>query len=190
MRQRKRMEMDARRSQLLDLGIRLFSERAYEDVSVDEIAEAAGVSKGLLYHYFGSKQLFHGACVQLGADRLVEAVRPDPALDPDARAVAGLSAYLDFVQDHSLSFLAVMRGGGGDRVRTIVEDARQRIVDAIVSSQPDAGGEELRRLATETLVGAVEAASVSWLRHGTPDRATLEAMLLGVMASLRTRVLA
>ncbi|MCA1690460.1 MAG: TetR/AcrR family transcriptional regulator, partial [Actinobacteria bacterium] len=50
-----RLQIDERRRQLLDAGAALFAERAYEEISMREIAGAAGVSKALLYHYFPSK---------------------------------------------------------------------------------------------------------------------------------------
>ena len=48
---RARLLVDERRAQLLALGLRLFAEHSYDEVSIDELARAAGVSKGLLYHY-------------------------------------------------------------------------------------------------------------------------------------------
>jgi AcrR family transcriptional regulator len=54
--QRRRLTPDARRAELLRAGERVFTEAAYDDVSIEQIAEAAGVSKNLLYHYFGGKR--------------------------------------------------------------------------------------------------------------------------------------
>jgi AcrR family transcriptional regulator len=53
---RTRLDVDERRTQLVELGLEHFGERAYDDVSIDAIAEAAGISKGLLYHYFPTKR--------------------------------------------------------------------------------------------------------------------------------------
>ncbi|HRI06444.1 MAG TPA: helix-turn-helix domain-containing protein, partial [Nannocystaceae bacterium] len=88
--------VDERRDQLLTLGRRIFAERAYDEVSIDDIAEAAGISKGLLYHYFGSKRGFYVAIVRESASRLVEATAIRTDLPPGERAHAGLAAYLDF----------------------------------------------------------------------------------------------
>jgi AcrR family transcriptional regulator len=54
-RSRRRLDPEQRRAQLLDIGARLFAERAYEDVWIEEVAELAGVSRGLMYHYFPTK---------------------------------------------------------------------------------------------------------------------------------------
>ena len=72
------LDMDSRRAQLLELGLRLFGTRAYDEVSIDDIAQAANISKGLLYHYFGGKRAFYVAVVSDAARRLVAAIDPDP----------------------------------------------------------------------------------------------------------------
>src|SRR5580704_2781341 len=69
---RSRLEVDARRAQLVRLGIDLFAARAYDEVSIDELARAAGVSKGLLYHYFPTKRDFYIATVREASRQLLE----------------------------------------------------------------------------------------------------------------------
>ena len=61
---RARLEVDERRAQLMKLGIELFAARAYDEVSIDELSRMAGISKGLLYHYFPTKRDFYVATVQ------------------------------------------------------------------------------------------------------------------------------
>ncbi|MEM7676524.1 MAG: helix-turn-helix domain-containing protein, partial [Myxococcota bacterium] len=73
----KRLQLDQRRQQLLELGLRLFSERAYDDVSIDDIARAASISKGLLYHYFPGKRVFYVATVRAAAAQLLSRIVPD-----------------------------------------------------------------------------------------------------------------
>ena len=67
---RARLSTDARREQLVALGVEIFSERPFDDVSIDDIAAAAGISKGLLYHYFPSKRDFYVAVVRHSADEM------------------------------------------------------------------------------------------------------------------------
>ena len=72
-----RLDNDARRAQLLELGQKAFAERTYDEVSIDDIARAAGISKGLLYHYFPTKRDLY---VTLTADaRQVAAHGPSTA---------------------------------------------------------------------------------------------------------------
>src|SRR5262249_47381912 len=63
-RSRVRLDVDARRAQLVDLGLTEFGTRTYDEVSIDRIAQMAGISKGLLYHYFPTKRAFYVACVR------------------------------------------------------------------------------------------------------------------------------
>jgi AcrR family transcriptional regulator len=70
-----RLDVEERRKQLVALGIELFAERTYDDVSIDELAHAAGISKGLLYHYFPTKRDFYIATVKQAAQELLDRTR-------------------------------------------------------------------------------------------------------------------
>lgn len=172
---RSRLKEDQRRAQLLELGAQLFGTRAYDDVSIDEIAARADISKGLLYHYFGSKRDFYVAVVEQSAGRLLEALRPDPALEPSARARAGLENYLGFVEMRAEAYTALMSGGLGrdPEVGEIVQSTREAIVAQI---QRDIGLVEPRpvfTLALKSFIGAVEAAALHWLTHRSVERRAL-----------------
>ena len=80
--QKRRLSTDARREQLLASGARLLATRPYDEVSIEEIARAAGVSKGLLYHYFPTKKDFLIAALERGQDELAALTAPDPDLPP------------------------------------------------------------------------------------------------------------
>ena len=73
---RVRMSPDSRREQLIELGVRLFATHSLEDLSIETLAEEAGISRGLLYHYFGGKQEFHTAVVRRAADNLFAVTAP------------------------------------------------------------------------------------------------------------------
>ena len=75
---RVRLSPDERRRQLLGIGLRKFVERPAMDLSLDEVATEAGVSRGLLFHYFPTKALFHAAVVAAAGRRVLRTVRPDP----------------------------------------------------------------------------------------------------------------
>ena len=72
---RVRMDPGSRREQLLELGVRLLSTRSLDELSIEMLAEEAGISRGLLYHYFGNKQDFHRAVVRKAADDLIRGHR-------------------------------------------------------------------------------------------------------------------
>jgi AcrR family transcriptional regulator len=91
---RVRLEVDARRAQLLEIGRELFTTRSYDELSVDEIAQAAGISKGLLYHYFPGKRVFYIESLREAAEELLRQTMPPRALAPIERLRAGIDAYL------------------------------------------------------------------------------------------------
>src|SRR6185503_5006151 len=96
-----RLPVDDRRAQLVEVGLRLFSEKAYGDVAIDEIAEGAGVAKGVLYHYFAGKKGLYLVCLDRASDEMLRAVATDPAVAGPARVAQGLAAYLAFVEDRA-----------------------------------------------------------------------------------------
>ena len=82
---RRRLSPDDRRNELLALGAEVFGQRPYDEVRIDEIAERAGVSRALMYHYFPDKRAFFAAVVRAEGERLFEATNAAP--DPEAQPV-------------------------------------------------------------------------------------------------------
>src|SRR6267378_1109646 len=74
---RRRLTPDDRRNELLALGAEVFGQRPYDEVRIDEIAERAGVSRALMYHYFPDKRAFFAAVVRAEGERLFEATNND-----------------------------------------------------------------------------------------------------------------
>jgi AcrR family transcriptional regulator len=110
---RARLSTEARRQQLVALGVEMFSERPFDDVSIDDIAVSAGISKGLLYHYFPSKRDFYVAVVRHSADEMEAITETDPQLAPLERLSVGLDRYLDYVDTHARGYATVLRAGIG-----------------------------------------------------------------------------
>lgn len=175
--------MDSRRAQLLELGQRLFGTRSYDEVSIDDIAQAAKVSKGLLYHYFGGKRAFYVEVVTAAARGLVAAIDPDPELPGTMRALAGLDAYLDFVERRATAYIALVTGGlGADpKVARVLERARQGIIDRILAAVGLTSPRPAYRLAMRAWIGGVEAACVDWLQRRDLPREQLLELLLGTL---------
>ena len=129
-RPRVRLDNDARRAQLLLLAKKSFSDRSYDDVSIDDLAREARISKGLLYHYFPTKRDLYVAGLREIADELVDRVHAVPVdLPPAERVRAGLDAYLDHISQHARAFVSLMRGGIGSdpEVASVIEGVRRRL---------------------------------------------------------------
>ena len=87
---RARMTPDERRRQLLGIGLRKFVDRPVQELSLDEVAAEAGVSRGLLFHYFPTKTAYHQAVVAAAGRRFLRNARPDDGATGEvARIIAG-----------------------------------------------------------------------------------------------------
>jgi AcrR family transcriptional regulator len=162
---RTRLDVDERRKQLIALGLELFGTRSYDEVSIDELAAAAGISKGLLYHYFPTKKDFYVATVRHAAEQLVARTSDDTQGTPLERLRAGLDAYLDYVIEHQQPYTALMRGGVGvdAEVARIVDDTRSALGVRLLEGTPVDAKDPLVRLALRGWIGFVEAATLDWL---------------------------
>ncbi len=180
---RQRRTVEERREQLLDLGLELFSSRTYEAISIDEIAQAAGISKGLLYHYFASKRAFYVAAVEKASEQLLAAtdVAPGASGEPPTfdALVDGMRTFLEYVEGRAEAYVFLLRGGmGGDEeVRAIIERTRNRFADRILAG---IGGEPTARvrIAIHGWIGFIESASLEWLARRDLDRDALAAFLV------------
>jgi len=177
---RQRLGVDERRAQLLALGLELFADRAYDEVSIDDIASAAGVSKGLLYHYFGGKRAFYVACVEAAADELFERTEADLTLPEPMRVMSGIEAYFDYAEENRTAYVALMRSGIGNdpEVADVVERTRMRIVHRALEGMGLDEPRPVFRAAIRAWIGSVEAGCLDWLLHGDVPRASVIQMLL------------
>lgn len=181
-----RLEPDARRAHLLAVGTAVFGSKAYDEVQIDQIAQQAGVSRGLLYHYFPSKRAFFAAIVQLGYDEILAVTRPDPALSPAAQLQAGLEAYFDYVQSHPHMYRAIFRSAASleasvqQVVNSNLDQQARRILKAMggPSGQPSLG-----LLAIRAWLAFLIQVVLDWLDQGAKaDRQQLIAVCVGALA--------
>ena len=183
MSRRRRLELDERRAQLLALGLSAFSKNSYDEVSVDALAQSAGVSKGLLYHYFPSKRELYVATVREGAEQLLARIVPDPSLPPIEQLTRGVDAYLSYVQENADSYLSLMQSGVGRdlEVHAIVEQTRQQFVELVLAHAGEVPLAAITRTLVRGWVGMVEAASLDWLMRKGAPRSELTSRLVRVL---------
>ena len=180
------MSTDARREQLLAAGAELLGRRPYAEVSIEEIAAAAGVSKGLLYHYFPTKKDFVLAALRRGEQELGELTAPDPALPPAEQLSASLDRFLDFVEENAAAYLAIFRsrGGGDPEIEATLEENRELRLSALIDALEVWGASpvEIRRTsiletALQGWVFFVEGAVLRWLERRDLERDELRGLL-------------
>jgi AcrR family transcriptional regulator len=122
---RRRLSPDDRRNELLALGAEVFGQRPYDEVRIDEIAELAGVSRALMYHYFPDKRTFFAAVVRAEGDRLFEATStpPEPGQSLFNQVREGVLAYVRYDEEHPHGAWAAYIGmGSSDPVLRGIED--------------------------------------------------------------------
>jgi AcrR family transcriptional regulator len=130
---RVRMSPESRREQLLELGTQLLSTRTLDEISIEVLAEEAGISRGLLYHYFGNKQEFHLAVVRRAVEQLVAITAPRDIEDPLEQLAVSIGAYLDYVVENYTGYVSLVRAaaGGNEELRAIYDEGRRALTDRI-----------------------------------------------------------
>src|SRR5215207_1471363 len=174
-----------RRQELLAIGRQLFARHAYDELSIDDVAAAAGVAKGLLYYYFRSKRGFYLATIRAEADELLALAQPDPALPPAERLRRTLDAYLAFVDEASERFRALhLAGLGSDpEVRAIRDRDRAeflRLIAEGVAHQPEPS--PALRAALEGWLSFIEGVSLDWLDHRDLTAVQLRELIVASLA--------
>ncbi|MFC7217488.1 TetR/AcrR family transcriptional regulator [Streptomyces polyrhachis] len=176
---RTRLSSEQRREQLLAIGAELFADRPYDEVWIEAVAELADVSRGLLYHYFPTKREFFAAVVRAESERILRLTAPDPALPPAEQLLAGLDAYLEYVQTHPVGYRVMHRAAAAvdEGVRAVFEESlavhQQRIVDAVATVHGSGGPDAGVRIAARAWLMFVIAACLDWLEHAAVTREEL-----------------
>ena len=189
-RRRVRLDIDERRAQLLGFARQAFAERAYDDVSIDDLAQAAKISKGLLYHYFPTKRDLYVSSLQLIADELVQAVTAMPDdLAPIERVRRGLDAYLEHIEKHARAFVSLMRGGIGSdpEVAEVIEGVRRRLFESFLAGTPFAPmlrGDARFELSIRGWIGFVEAVTIDHCANPRLTRPALVELLGEILAKI------
>jgi AcrR family transcriptional regulator len=179
------MTTQARREQLLSAGVSLLRQRHHKEVSIDDIAAAAGVSKGLLYHYFPTKQAFIVAALERGQAQLAERLQPDPELGPLARLDASLDVFLDSVEEDRRAYTEIFkRGGAPPQVAAVLAAGREQQLQMLLGALASVENQAIDITVTPALEAAMqgwlffcEGAVLRWLERGGFDRAQLRVLL-------------
>lgn len=147
-----RLSPEARRAQLLELGARLFATRSVDEISIDVLAEEAGISRGLIYHYFGSKQDFRLAVIRHAVEDLVEKTAPPAEGEPIERLLISLGVYVDYVLANLTLYRSLVRAaaGGTDEIRALYDEGRFALTDRIF--REDSQGQILKDTPQSRLV--------------------------------------
>ena len=194
-RTRRRLSTEERREQLLSVGARLFSESPYDEVWIEQVAEIAGVSRGLLYHYFPTKRDFFAAVVERESERMLRMTAAVPGVPAREQLAAGLDTFLEYVHAHAHGFRAFHRAdaAGDQAVRRVYElavAAQERQILATLTADPELGLLAQQRpdlqLAVRGWLAFTTAVCLEWLRGSDLTREQVRDLcartLLGAIA--------
>ncbi len=175
-----RLSVDERRRQIIEAGNELFATHAYEEISMRQIAAAAGISKALLYHYFPSKTELFKAAVREHADELQQLLAPAADLPPLQALTAVLDGYLGWIEAHAETWSKLLQSASTlPEARELVEGFRARTLAQMlhqVSSQRRP--RPALRTALSGWLGYVDASILDWIAHNDLTRAQLRDLLL------------
>ncbi|MEY2975234.1 MAG: hypothetical protein RIR49_1654 [Actinomycetota bacterium] len=166
-----RLPASARREQILDIALEVFGARGYHGASMNEIAEAAGVTKPVLYQHFDSKNELFAALIDDVGTRMRDTIAKATADAPDGKTQTrlGFRAYFRWVATDHAGFRLLYGGAARHdaeftaQIRRITSDAASAIAP-LIAVDVDA---ETRRLVAHALVGLAEGASRRLVENGT-----------------------
>ncbi|MER5942765.1 TetR/AcrR family transcriptional regulator [Streptomyces sp. NPDC001928] len=184
---RRRMGVEERRQQLIGVALDLFSQRSPDDVSIDEIAAAAGISRPLVYHYFPGKLSLYEAALKRASEELAGRF-VEPHEGPlGARLLRVMRRFFDFVDDHGPGFSALMRGGpavGSSATNALIDSVRQAAYVQIVSHLGVENPPARLELVVRSWISLAESTALIWLDGRRIPRGELEVQLVHDFAAL------
>ncbi|MFF6784756.1 TetR family transcriptional regulator [Streptomyces sp. NPDC012510] len=184
---RRRMGVEERRQQLIGVALELFSRRSPDEVSLDEIASAAGISRPLVYHYFPGKLSLYEAALKQASDDLANRFVESREGPLGARLLRMTHRFFDFVDEHGPGFSELMGGGpavGSSRTNALVEGVRQAAYVQILSHLDVDTAPARLELVIRSWISLAESTALLWLDGRRIPRDELELQLVHDFAAL------
>ncbi|WP_037324274.1 TetR/AcrR family transcriptional regulator [Amycolatopsis thermoflava] len=186
----RRLEPDARREQIFTCAARLFGERPYAEVSTSDIAAAAGVARGLINHYFGTKRELYLAVLRRAVTIPTTAmdIVTDGPIEEKARVAVDWFLTLVTKQGKTWLVATAPEGLGSDpEVEAILVEAERRsaarVLDAL-GVKVDAANAEVCNALVRAYGGMVKAAGREWLLRSELDRDQVHTLLSRSLVTL------
>ncbi|MEV5487033.1 TetR/AcrR family transcriptional regulator [Streptomyces bobili] len=184
---RRRMGVEERRQQLIGVALELFARRSPDEVSIDEIAAAAGISRPLVYHYFPGKLSLYEAALKRASEDLASRFAEPHEGPLGARLLRVMHRYFDFVDAHGPGFSALMRGGpavGSSTTNALVDSVRQAAYEQILSHLEVSEAPARLELVVRSWISLAESTALIWLDGRRIPREELEVKLVRDFAAL------
>ncbi|HEX3707131.1 MAG TPA: TetR/AcrR family transcriptional regulator [Mycobacteriales bacterium] len=186
---RRRLTVEDRRQELIAAALELFSDRPADEITLDDVAARAGVSRALAYRYFGTRAEIYVAAMRSAADEMLALLDPSHDADPLTRLVEAIRLFFEFAEAHATGFQALLSGHPGARAGTvgaIVEEVRGALFDRLVEGMGRRQVSAELRLALRSWIAAAEAAALDWLTNRDLPRRAVEDFLLSQLYAALT----
>jgi AcrR family transcriptional regulator len=185
----RRLDVDERRTQLLEVGTELFTKHSFEELSMAQIAREAGISKGLMYHYFPSKEEFFKAALAEGAAELAQLTAPDESLAPFEQVRASTHAFVTWIGARGAAYMKLLQSVGAvpelrETMTAIRDFTSARIIDGLV---PGPERTPAKRAAVRAWLWFMDGVLLDWIEHRDRDAdAVTEQLVRSLTALLET----
>lgn len=180
------MSSDERRAQIIEAVEELFKTRPYSEIGVPEVAALVGITQGLVYHYFPTKESLLVAAVELRAAELLRFCLPDTTQPFLVQVEAAVKGYVDYVEAHSLAYSNLFNGPSAaePEILHICEQTRLALINHFLEAM---GLGRLPLLATRMSLrgyfGYAESVILQWLTGRKLPRGAIEHMLFAAIYS-------
>jgi AcrR family transcriptional regulator len=182
----RRLDVDERRAQLLEVGTELFSTHSFEELSMAQIAREAGVSKALLYHYFPSKEELFKAAVAEAAAELAMRTAPDESLPPLDQVRGSTRAFVGWIGERGPAYMKLLQSVGAvpelrETLTAIRDLTSARILEGLV---PEAERTPAKRAAVRAWLWYMDGVLLDWIEHGDRDADAVSGQLVDSLVAL------
>jgi AcrR family transcriptional regulator len=190
---RPRLSADDRRRQLIGIGLSRLIEKPLHELSIDEVAAQAGISRGLLFHYFATKSEFYLAVVEAAGQRVLRNSAPDPSQSAQEQLHTMVRGFVEQIERRRTSYISFVRGAGGGHVQVVEvydrirEVMTQRVMDALSSDgvAPALSTGDVARDVVHAWWAYVEDRAIEWAGRPKSRRApALDGLVAHCVASL------
>jgi AcrR family transcriptional regulator len=133
---RRRLSAEERRRQLVGIGLAQIVETPIQDLSMDDVAAEAGISRGLLFHYFPTKTDFYLACIAAAGRRILRTTAPDPDLPGEQQVEMTTRLMVEQIERRRDFYLALVHGHGvaDPRVSEVMDSVREGSTERVMAA--------------------------------------------------------
>ncbi len=183
-----RRTADDRRAQLVAIGLELLPTTPVQELTIDEVARRAGISRSLLFHYFATKSEYYTAVMDAAAALLRDHVAPRPGTPLTGQLPGMLDRFVSWVETYRDSHLAFVRGAhaGDPDLARVYQGTREQLVEVALAAVPLPDGERQRQL-VRSWFAFTEDLVLQWTQEPTMSRDELLELVTDVLTRLAGR---